>query len=359
MDRTVAIILGVVAVAVVGGLVFYTVNKNGTSSPTATSTSTTGGNVGQTLQPAKPFAATHIKVATTDTTAIVNGIVTPNGSFTNYWYEYGTTASLGKTTSRQMIGSGYASIEVPGYITGLTKDTTYHFRVAAENQYGIARGSTYTFQTTHDVPPPVGSAPGASTAPASGISRTTANLNGEVTPNKATTQYWFEYGKTTNLGNTTALVSVGDGSTKTQVSLSLSGLDPNTAYHFRLNAQNKFGTVNGAILNFKTAGPSASASPSATTESATNVATTTATLRAVVDPQGASTTYWFEYSTDSLFGSVLARTTAEKTLGANSGAVSVTADISGLISSTTYFFRVVAENSVGLVRGSRVSFETN
>ncbi|MDO8582416.1 MAG: hypothetical protein Q7R63_00250 [bacterium] len=99
----------------------------------------------------------------------------------------------------------------------------------------------------------VSGAPVPRTAAATGVTRTSANLHGDVVPNGATTQFWFEYGASADLGNATALASIGDGTVKTPVSLSVSGLNPLTTYWFRLNAQNQFGTVNGSIMTFKTA----------------------------------------------------------------------------------------------------------
>lgn len=366
MNRTTTMIVGgIAAVVIIGGLIFYGLSATNPS-PTATSTpvNSTDTNTPQTTTPSQtrtpkaPLVVTSTKAFPTDTTVVVSGNVTPNGAFTNYWYEFGKTESFGNKTANQTLGSGYASIQAPAFITGLSKDTTYFFRLVASNTLGTVSGSRYTFETTHGVPPPVGSAPGIKTLAASGISRNTVNLNGEVTPNKAATQHWFEYGKTTNLGNTTAMVSVGDGSTKVPASVSLSGLDPVTTYYFRLNAQNQFGTVNGAILNFKTAGPPAPTAPTVTTGSATKVSTSTATLRGNVTPNGVETAYWFEYSTDSLLGSILLTSTAQASVGAGTNAILVDTNVSSLARSTTYYFRLVAKNDLGTIRGDRQTFKT-
>ncbi|MDO8514436.1 MAG: hypothetical protein Q7S50_02750 [bacterium] len=357
MNANTVLVGGVVVLLALGGLIFFT-SQNMAPSSTATSTPTTiPGPTPQPSQAGVPVATTNSSVAPSDTTAVVSGKVTPKGALTMYWYEYGTTPNLGSKTSNQGVGSGYASVPAPDYITGLTKDTTYYFRLVAENQYGRTAGTAYTFRTTVGNPPPAGSAPTTKTLAASSVTRTAATLRGEVTPNKASTQYWFEYGKTANLGATTALVSVGDGSAKVTTSASIDNLDPATTYYFRMNAQNQFGTVNGAILTFKTAGP-AVAAPSVSTLSAAFVATSSATLRATVDPNGAQTTYWFEYSTDSLFSATLLKTTPKKSAGSGTSALSESADISGLKPKTTYYFRIVAENSQDIVRGSRVTFKT-
>ena len=362
MNTNTAVIGGVVIVLLlVGGLFLYTQNNTGTGSPTATSTPTgtvddTGGTPAP-RQAGAPSATTNPSVISTDTTAVVVGGVVPNGAFTDYWYEYGTPA-LGSKTPNQHIGSGYSELPAPAYITGLTKDTTYSFRLVAQNQYGKATGATYTFRTTVGTPAPVGSTPTAKTLSATGIARTAANLNGEVTPNKVSTQIWFEYGETQNLGLVSTLQQAGSGSVKVPESLALSNLAPATTYYFRLNAQNQFGTVNGTILTFKTSGPPLSAIPVVTTLTAGPVATTTATLRGTVNPYSSQTSYWFEYSIDSSLVSAL-KTTSHRSAGGAAATVSIETNISGLNSNTTYYYRTVAQNSSGTVRGELISFKTN
>ncbi|MDO8572345.1 MAG: hypothetical protein Q7S11_01080 [bacterium] len=367
MNNTTAIIGGIAAVIIIGGLIIYSTGN--TTPPSINVPSTLAGSTntsptttsGETQTPEAPIVLTSAKAYPTDTTVVLSGSVTPNGAFTSYWYEFGATESLGNKTSNQTIGSGYTTIPAPAYITGFSKDTSYFFRLVALNQFGTVTGSKYSFQTTHGVPSPVGSIPNVKTLTADGISRNTANLNGEVTPNKVGTMHWFEYGQTANLGNTTALVSVGDGSTKVPASVSFSDLNPATTYYFRLNAQNQFGTVNGTILNFKTLGPvTVSNAPSATTRAAGTIGTTTATLHGTIAPNSAETTYWFEYSTNSLFKSSLLTTTDKKVVGAAMSPVTVEVlvDISSLKGNTNYYFRVVAENPRGLVRGERQTFRT-
>ena len=140
---------------------------------------------------------------------------------------------------------------------------------------------------------------------ANNISRTTANLNGIVNPNHASTQYWFEYGTTASLGQTSAFTSISENTPETSIATPLSNLNPSTTYYFRLNAQNQYSTTNGTILTFKTAGPTNASTPIVSTKNATNVDSDSATLQGSVNPNGLYTNYWFEYSTDSLLGSIL------------------------------------------------------
>lgn len=199
-----------------------------------------------------PIVVTSSSAFTSDTTARVNGTVHPGGSLTSYWYEYGLDSKLGTQTPNQTIGSGFVTLQTPGYITKLTKNKKYYFRLVAENQYGRVAGSQYSFTTTEGSLPPMGNVPTVTTIPASGISKIAARINGEVTPNRAETGYWFEYGTTGQMGSTSPLTPIGSTGVRTIVSIPLSELDQVTTYYFRLNAQNQFGTVNGEVLTFTT-----------------------------------------------------------------------------------------------------------
>lgn len=364
MNQNTGVIVGAVVIVLIllGGIVMYTQsNPSPTASSTPTGVDTGAGGTGQepqTRTPGAPTATTNANVSPTDTTAVVVGGVIPNGALTSYWYEYGASNNFGAATAKQNIGSGYAELATPAYITGLTKDTTYYFRLVAQNSIGKSVGATYTFHTTVGTPAPVGSAPAVKTLAASGITRTSADINGEVTPNKSATKYWFEYGDTANLGAVSTVQSVGDGSAKLIESLSLSSLTPATTYYFRLNAQNQFGTTNGTILTFKTAGPALSAAPVVTTL-ITVPGTTTVTLRGTVNPNDAETTYWFEYSTNAGFSSPTLKTTAQQTLRAGADTLSVETPVTGLTAKTTYYYRMVAQSAGGTTRGGTISFKTN
>lgn len=356
------VIIGVVVVLVLlGGGYFLLTANPATDGTTATSTPPITDDNTTTPPPAQqtasaPSVVTDSGAVPSNSTAVVTGRVTPNGAPTTYWYEYGETTALGARTASQAIGSGRSAIPSPGYITGLKANTLYHFRLSAQNSFGTVNGGTQSFSTNNN-PPPAGNAPSVSANAATDVERTTATLNARVNPRGSQTTYWFEWGTDANFGSVTSFQSAGNGTALTNVSAALSGLSPATRYLFRVNAQNQFGTVNGPTQNFTTKGPAAAA-PAATTRSANNVEETTATLRGTVDPNGLETTYWFEYSSDSLLGSLLLRTTARVSAGAGTNPDSVEADVSGLDSNTNYFFRVVAQNSQGTVRGDKLSFKT-
>jgi hypothetical protein len=77
-------------------------------------------------------------------------------------------------------------------------------------------------------------------------------------------------------------------------------------------------------------------------------------LNGTVTPKGADTNYYFQYGTSSLYGSV----TPAATVANGSGRVRVSAQLTGLAAVTTYHYRLVAQNSVGVARGAHRTVKT-
>ena len=73
-----------------------------------------------------------------------------------------------------------------------------------------------------------------------------------------------------------------------------------------------------------------------------------------MNANGLSTTAWFEYGTFS--GSYASTSSTQSASGTNATTISI--NISGLSSGTTYFYRIVAQNSAGTSYGSEKSFKT-
>jgi phosphodiesterase/alkaline phosphatase D-like protein len=82
----------------------------------------------------------------------LNGMVNPNGVPTTYYFEWGTTTSYGNTTGVQSVGSGLSDVVVSANLTGLTRNTTYHYRVVATNSLGTSYGSDRSFIASVNMP---------------------------------------------------------------------------------------------------------------------------------------------------------------------------------------------------------------
>jgi hypothetical protein len=98
----------------------------------------------------------------------------------------------------------------------------------------------------------------------------------------------------------------------------------------------------------------AAAKPTVSTGGASKVTITTATLNGTVNPQGASTTYFFQYGTTTAYGS----RTPSVGAGVGTKAVAATAAIAGLGPNTKYHYRLVAQNSLGTTAGKDRAFTT-
>lgn len=97
-----------------------------------------------------PGATTESATGVKGTEAVLNGSVNPRGTATTYFFEYGTTTAYGSTApiSPKAVGSGTSAAKVSEAISGLAGNTTYHFRVVAENgSGGVTRGSDLTLKT--------------------------------------------------------------------------------------------------------------------------------------------------------------------------------------------------------------------
>ncbi len=81
------------------------------------------------------------------TIATLNGIVNPKGREASYYFEYGITKDYGNETQSINAGSGTSEIDVSTNLTGLTSQTTYHFRLVVTYNSDISYGEDLTFTT--------------------------------------------------------------------------------------------------------------------------------------------------------------------------------------------------------------------
>ena len=95
--------------------------------------------------------------------------------------------------------------------------------------------------------------------------------------------------------------------------------------------------------------------PRCATGSATALTANSAILNGTINPNGAITTYYFEYGTSSSYGS----TTSEIDTGSGTNSISVAANLTSLNSNTTYYYRIVATNNSGTIKGGQKSFTTS
>lgn len=151
----------------------------------------------------------------------------------------------------------------------------------------------------------------------------------------------FEWGTTTSYGNAGAPIAVPAVSYVKTVSQPVSGLRPGTTYYLRATSTSPAGTT-VTTASFQTAGP-----PTSSRQWTSSSTTTSTTVNAQVHPHRLATSAWIEWGTTTSLGRRTATVslpalTYEKTV--SSGA------LTGLTPGTTYYYRVVAQNSAGTYR---------
>ncbi|TSC59631.1 MAG: hypothetical protein LiPW15_651 [Parcubacteria group bacterium LiPW_15] len=359
---------------------------NGVSQGSATITATYSGltatayiNVIGGTQGSAPIASTNGATNIAQNYATLNGLVNPNNAATSYWFEYGTTYSLGQTAGNQSIGSGSSAQNVSYAVYNLSYNTTYYFRVTAQNQYGTTQGQILSFMTngsggcTYNCGG--NSAPIVTTNYVSNLNLNSATMNGTVNPNGSNTNYWFEYGQTSSLGQTTGFQYLGNYSGPQNVSAQMYNLLSNMNYYYRVVAQNSYGTAYGSIYNFTTnnnnsgncnynnynynyGGYSGNSAPCVQTLTPTNLGDNYATFNAQVSSNGNnndSIVGWFEYGINS---NSLTYTTNNSFIPSYTTNYNFSNGVTNLTSNTSYYVRAVAKNSYGTSYGQTYQFST-
>ncbi|HEY7951781.1 MAG TPA: hypothetical protein VID70_02265, partial [Solirubrobacteraceae bacterium] len=176
--------------------------------------------------------------------ATLHGTVNPGNGVTTYHFDYGPTPAYGTSTPEAYTQLNYEDDSGEQLITGLQPGTVYHYRLVATNLSGTTTGPDETFTTLDGTPPTV------ETGAATQISPGSATITGVVDPAGESANYEFEVGTTESYG--TQLF--GSISSPEEVTVGLSGLLPETVYHYRLVASSAAGTVRGADRTFTTPG---------------------------------------------------------------------------------------------------------
>jgi hypothetical protein len=285
----------------------------------------------------------------TASAATLNAEINPENENTKYKFEYSTKASGEPLLLEAPIAEEPGAAELTGFpqqlgsvaLSALAPNTTYYYRVVAENKKSEEEGNPVVGPvqqfTTAATP---------TTEAVTAITATTATFNGHLSPLNPTVaaQYNFDYrlGSECAGENGTSVVEAGTGAgTEVQATASVTGLQPRHEYTVCLFTYNVFGGFQeGAPVHFTTP-----AVPlEVLSETVSGVTPSEATLEAQVNPNNYKTTYTFEYSTDPTL------TTGVTVLpgGALEGFGSQTASApTGAVLSVgeTYYYRVVVTNT--------------
>ena len=186
-----------------------------------------------------PLPANGKAIDVLPTSATLTGTVNPEGNPTTYRFEYSDDESFDQATPEEALpGSGYEDEAVEAQIDQLIPETTYHFRLVATNHCNKAEPAeecTNTEDPTFTTPPAVE----VEKQWATQVSAASATFHAELDPLGVPATWWLEYGTDTGYGTATPEQSLGSGFGPVAVQAPISGLSPNTTYHYRFAARDE------------------------------------------------------------------------------------------------------------------------
>ena len=212
---------------------------SGTNATDATSNSNTGTFVNGPIWAAFPSLTPGNPAALTPTSETLSGSINPRGTIGYGWFNWGTTTNYGTSTAATSVGNGSSPVAINTNLSGLTPGVAYHYRIVGSNMTGVTYGADQVFNVF-----------GVATLPPTNVSGASATLNGVVTNIWLLTSGWFQWGATTNYGNTTPAVPLGNGSGPVSMNAVVNSLTPGVLYHYRAIATNSTGSYFGPDQSF-------------------------------------------------------------------------------------------------------------
>ncbi len=283
------------------------------------------------------------------TTEIVKGLVNTHGTPTVCYMAYSTSPSFSPlyTSYNQYITSDtFANVGI--FLTGLTTNTTYYYRLMVNSilgtQVGVTR-SFYTWTPRYTI----------ETQPAENVTLNAAVMRGSVDKLFMPTTPYFIYSNLPSLANgITRQVNNGqiNDTLHHDAWAYISSLPPNTTYYYTLWVQTPYGFISGDTLSFTTHDPGYSFQ----TIQPVNVTATSATIQGTVDSLPEPVNLFFEYDTTPDFTHTITATPAV----VNDNAYHLaTANLTGLLPYTVYFYRLRGTGNGTQYFGQQYSFFTN
>jgi len=190
-----------------------------------------GGRIGR-ITPAG--VATEFSAGISPMPGILGITAGPDG---NVWFTESNLAQVGRITP---------SGEVTEYSSGIT---------AASGPWGITTGPDgniwFAENAQSRVARLIPDSPIVVTSPAEKVTETTVKLKGTVNPQGESSSAYFDFGPTALYGSSSSAKPV-NGVSAIPVDETLTGLQPDTEYHYRVVASSSEGTVVGKDLTFRT-----------------------------------------------------------------------------------------------------------
>jgi hypothetical protein len=291
--------------------------------------------------------------AVTPFDGVLEGQINTEQQQTSYFYEYSSEKDEVEHGEGMSIGGGSLpgtaepqaanSADIGG---SLMPGTVYYYRLVATNETGTSTGGIQEFMTE------ALQAPSVLEESAQAVEQGTVSVSALIDPEfQAAVCKAFQYSSDASYrpgvyGSEVpcAAADLGSGPEPAGSSATLTGLAPNTVYHYRALAENATGLGEGPDQTFLTL-PSP---PVVNTGGVSAVTADGATVTGMVNPDNAGhgeqddTKYYFQYGQDQSYAQ---RTFPEtEAVGEGTTPLQETATLNGLAPGHTYHYRIVASN---------------
>jgi len=306
------------------------------------------GSAQVTVVPRLPEATTLPAADVAAREVLLRGLVNPQGTETNVWFEFGTSPTLSQasTTASEPIGSGQTDVQVDAPVSGLIPDVTYYFRVVASAASGTVHGEILSFVTAK-----VPNAP----------SNLTVTVDGGVFVHwvdNSPDENGFEVERAVEplQGPAQSALQNGDfhliGTVGTNAREFIDSNPPPGLLTYRVRAC----ASQGCSDYTPEVSVAYGAPPVVGTAPATQIGVSSALLQGTVDPRGSPTQAWFEIDDNPFLVTPLI--TPMTDVGQGQGIQSFTQFVGGLTPGATYYFSIRASNAGGTSSGAIQMFTT-
>lgn len=280
------------------------------------------------------------------TTAQISGNIVSNGyDITNVEFQYGTSSdvldsTLGGTPTL-VLGNSTATVEAS--LTNLKPETKYFYRIKATHKGEDIYGNIRSFTTYPEYKININSP---------NINGTNVTLSAYLTSyNKDITDIVFEYGTLDYENNISTNPSQINASSSNHVSATITNLDANLNYYYRLKAMHNGQAIYSEerVFNF-------SRNIIIVNGTIEEPQTNSLKLKGLINCQGAYlTNIHFEYGVTNSFGSLITGT-PNFAYGYNTNLISGL--INNPLAKQTYYYRLVATNNGNIIYSDTYQYTT-
>ncbi|MEJ7610260.1 MAG: T9SS type A sorting domain-containing protein [Ferruginibacter sp.] len=305
-----------------------------------------------------PTVTTAGASAVTQISATLAGTIPSTGCsvITAYGVEYSTTSGFANGTGTAVLSTNLTGVNFSSAVTGLTVNTVYYYRAYATNSGGTVYGSQQTFTTL----PAVLGATALTTfgnicvnTPAGPNSFTISSMVVSAADINVSGPTGYSFSLTANGTYTSTLSITHPAGPFSQVVFVMFNPTAVQSYNGNINVTGGGASV---TLTVPVSGAGVNTGATVSTGGATNLLKNSATLSGSISSAGCSvvTSYGIEYSS---FGG-FANGQGKKIPSVNLTGGNFTAEATGLIQNTKYFYKAYAITGSGIAYGAEKTFTT-